>query len=548
MTGKPHALAPIALFAYNRPEHLRRTIEALKKNAIASQSEVYIFSDAARNSLDSERVEAVREYIRTVTGFSKIHTTERVKNKGLAESIISGVSEVLRVHESVIVLEDDMVTSPYFLAYMNEALTRYATDSRVISIHGYVYPVKAQLPETFFLRGADCWGWATWRRGWKLFNTDGASLLKTLEERNLIKKFDFDGVYPYTQMLKDQIAGRNDSWAIRWYASAFLSDKLTLYPGRSLINNIGNDKSGRHAAATTVFDSAISMTPVRVAEIEVSESVEARRAFEKYFRSLQPPFWRRTLRRIRRLLPKRPAYGFLGQYANWQEASTAATGYDDVRILEKTKKAVKKVLDGNAAFERDSIAFKVPERNETLMRAIGEAHSSHPESLTVVDFGGSLASAFLQHRQELHRIKNLSWNIIEQEQVVRAGRQLFHEPQLRFFAQLDEVLRGGRPDIVLFSSVLQYLEDPASVIKAVQKHKVPYIFIDRTPVIEESADRLTVQRVDPRIYPASYPAWLFSHEKLMKLFSQEYELIREHQQGYTDEQGITLRGFLFKRI
>ena len=128
--------------------------------------------------------------------------------------------------DKVIVLEDDLVTSPHFLQYMNDGLGIYERDDRVISIHGYSYPVHGKLPETFFLRGADCLGWATWKRGWDLFEDDGQRLLNELERRNLTRSFDFDGSYPYTQMLRDQIAGSNSSWAVRWYASAFLRDKL----------------------------------------------------------------------------------------------------------------------------------------------------------------------------------------------------------------------------------------------------------------------------------------------------------------------------------
>ncbi len=141
------------------------------------------------------------------------------------------MTEVLDRYQKVIVLEDDLVISPHFLQFMNEALDLYKKEDNVISITAYIYPVEGPLPETFFLRGADCWGWATWKRGWNLFQADGLALLKKLEEQKLERDFDFDGAYPYTQMLKDQISGKNNSWAVRWYASAFLAGKLTLYPG-----------------------------------------------------------------------------------------------------------------------------------------------------------------------------------------------------------------------------------------------------------------------------------------------------------------------------
>ncbi|MBK8569137.1 MAG: glycosyltransferase [Nitrosomonadales bacterium] len=277
-------LAPIILFAFSRPEHTRRTLEALAANALADQSDLIVYADAARSERDAEAVCVVRELIRAAFGFRSVTLIERDVNFGLARNIIEGVSEVLCQHERIIVLEDDMVTSPFFLTYMNEALERYANDNRIISIHGYVYPVAGALPEAFFLPGADCWGWATWRRGWAYFNPNGAQLLRELKQRKLEHAFDYGGSYPYTQMLEAQIAGANDSWAIRWYASAFLLGKLTLYPGRSLVHNIGNDASGTHCDKSSMMDSVLSERPIRLEGLIVEACGPACREVERFFR------------------------------------------------------------------------------------------------------------------------------------------------------------------------------------------------------------------------------------------------------------------------
>lgn len=278
--------APVALFVYRRATHTRQTLEALAANHGAVDTDILIFADASRNGPEDCEVAAVRQLARAVTGFRSVRVIERETNLGLAKSIISGVTDVLRHHDRVIVVEDDLVTSPYFLSYMNEALERYEDDERVASIHGYVYPVQTPLPETFFLRGADCWGWATWRRGWALFDADGTRLLAELRRRDLLRDFDFDGAFDYTGMLEQQIAGRNDSWAVRWYASAYLKGRLTLYPGRSLVRNIGNDASGRHSAATDRFDVNVSATKIRVDPIPVEDSRTARQAFTEFCRSI----------------------------------------------------------------------------------------------------------------------------------------------------------------------------------------------------------------------------------------------------------------------
>ena len=150
-------LAPITLFTYNRLWHTQQTIEALRNNELADVSELFLFSDGPKSEADREKVQSVREYLKSVTGFKKVAVVERDRNLGLAQSIISGVTEFVNKYGRVIVLEDDMLTSPFFLRFMNDALEFYKDEEKVISIHGYMYPVKAELPETFFLKGADCW-------------------------------------------------------------------------------------------------------------------------------------------------------------------------------------------------------------------------------------------------------------------------------------------------------------------------------------------------------------------------------------------------------
>ena len=293
---------PIALFVYNRQEHTRRTIDALKQNSVACESDLIIFSDAPRSEVQAKAVREVRQYIRQIDGFKSITIVEREANLGLASSVIDGVTTIVNKYGRIIVLEDDMVTSSYFLTYMNEALERYANDERVVSIHGYVYPVKQSLPEAFFLPGADCWGWATWSRGWTCFNSDGQFLLDELKRRKLIRAFDFNGTYPFSKMLEGQIKGKNDSWAVRWYASAFLEDKLTLYPGRSLVHNIGNDNSGTHCGESAGMDVNLSSTAISLNNLKSVPSQEGRQAFEDFFRQEKMSLLGRLVRKSRILI------------------------------------------------------------------------------------------------------------------------------------------------------------------------------------------------------------------------------------------------------
>lgn len=285
--------APVALFTYNRPRHTRQAVEALSRNEFATETDLIVFSDGPKSAADAIDVESVRAYLTGIEGFRSIQVIPQPRNLGLAQSIIAGVTEVCRKYGRVVVLEDDLLTSPWFLRFMNDGLAAYETDPEVISIHGYLWPVLGTLPKTFFLRGADCWGWATWARGWKLFNADGAVLLAQLEQRGLTHTFDFDGAYGYTEMLRGQIAGSNNSWAIRWHASAFLADKLTLYPGCSLVQNIGLDASGTHCGTSEEFSTRLASERVPIRRQPLREDLTARRQIADHLRG-GPPSARKT--------------------------------------------------------------------------------------------------------------------------------------------------------------------------------------------------------------------------------------------------------------
>ena len=294
--------APIILFAYNRPEHTKKTADSLQKNFLAQESEIFIFSDGPKSESDAVKVQEVRDYLKRISGLKKINIIERERNIGLANSIISGVTEIINRCGKAVIMEDDLVSSQHFLEYMNDALDFYEKEEKVISIHGYIYPIKhslkKKLPETFFLKGADCWGWATWKRGWNLFEPDGGKLLRELEERNLFYEFDFDGSYPYSNMLRRQIAGQNDSWAIRWYASAFLRGKLTMYPRESLIKNIGQDNSGTHSGNSRAKDAAMAKEKIKISKIPTEENMAARKILTKYFKSMKPGLIKRMISKI----------------------------------------------------------------------------------------------------------------------------------------------------------------------------------------------------------------------------------------------------------
>ena len=227
-------LSPILLFVYNRPSHTRRCIESLAMNPLAEESDLFIYADGAKDEATTSEVDEVRRYIRTLRGFKNITIIERNENWGLARNIIDGVSKQVKEYGKVIVLEDDLMVAPHFLQFMNDALDTYKDEPKVGHIQACDFTQDTSLPDTFLIKWTGSWGWGTWERAWKHFNPNGKELLQELEQRKLTYTFDFNGKYGFTRMLRRQIEGKNNSWAIRWNASLFLKDILSLNVGRSL--------------------------------------------------------------------------------------------------------------------------------------------------------------------------------------------------------------------------------------------------------------------------------------------------------------------------
>jgi GT2 family glycosyltransferase len=277
--------APIALFAYNRPTHLARTLEALRDNPLAHESRLHIYSDGPRTSRDEQAVAQVRHVIRKTNGFAEVTIHEQTANMGLARSIIAGVTELSELYGSVIVLEDDLVVAPGFLTFMNQALVHYEHASRVMAISGYLFPVEhpEHLASTFFFSAPASWGWGTWHRAWKQFQHDSTQLLTGLHAKSDQDRFDIDGAYPYFTQLKLHAAGKLDVWGVRWYATMFAAKGLCLYPSQSLVQNIGMDGSGMHCNSSSQFDVSLSKSETWRFSDHVEESVTARNEIRSFF-------------------------------------------------------------------------------------------------------------------------------------------------------------------------------------------------------------------------------------------------------------------------
>jgi len=243
---KPYA--PIAIFTFKKLKPLQNTIKALQKNKLARESELYIFSDGPRSEGETVEVEEVRSYIKSISGFKKIEIFTQKKNKGLAKSVIEGVTHVLKDYGSIVVLEDDLLTSTNFLDFINQALKTYRTDEKVHSISGFTFPVR--VPEdygfdNYFTRRASSWGWATWKDRWEEVDWSVNDYERFSEDSAAKRKFNKMGS-DMSGMLAKQMEGKISSWAIRWCYHQFKLDLYSVYPTVSKVSNIGFGENATH--------------------------------------------------------------------------------------------------------------------------------------------------------------------------------------------------------------------------------------------------------------------------------------------------------------
>ena len=261
--------APIILFVYNRPEHTQMTLKSLSENVLASESDLIVFADGPKanaNEEQRERIKRTRNICRTITGFKSVTLNEAQTNKGLAKNIIYGVTDIVSKYGKVIVLEDDILTSQFFLSYMNKALSVYENEKSVWHVSGWMYPFGTdEYKKCGFHSTMNCWGWGTWADRWNKLNTDANHFIKRFS-KDVRKKFSFNYKADFwLQMLLNNDKVYN-TWAVFWYATIFENDGLCLAPYKALTSNIGFDGSGEHssknnAAITYLNQNKIELYP-----------------------------------------------------------------------------------------------------------------------------------------------------------------------------------------------------------------------------------------------------------------------------------------------
>jgi len=283
------SLAPIVLFVYNRPQHTLKTLEALMQNELAEKSELFIYCDGPKadaTNQDRQRINKVRDLVKKKNWCKKVTIKESHVNKGLANSIVQGVTEIVNTYGKIIVLEDDIVTSKGFLRYMNEALEVYQSDKKVMHIGSYLPYTNShkKLPETFLSRFMSCWGWATWKTSWNQANWDESELYEQIKDPKVRYEFNLEGVLNFHEQLENNINGSINTWAIKWFTNIFICNGLCLYPSHSLTKNIGFDGTGENCDLLDVKELEGLRDFIKVTKIKIEESILGKQYLKRYYR------------------------------------------------------------------------------------------------------------------------------------------------------------------------------------------------------------------------------------------------------------------------
>jgi GR25 family glycosyltransferase involved in LPS biosynthesis len=282
--------APIIVFAYNRPDLLEQTLASIAQNAEAVESDLYVFADGPKASASAEvieRIKQVSEVVQSKKWCKTVTLYASEKNKGLANSVIGGVTQIVNAHGKVIIIEDDVTVSPYFLTFMNDALTLYENDEKVSSIGSWNYFCPPSVSgDNFFLRHPDSIAWATFKRAWAKFNPNTPYLQKEIAERGLGKYLNMENTVNLVKMLQKQEQGLVDSWAVRWTASVVLEDMLTFYPQYSIARHEGYAEGTHFSGVESNYDTDVQLAqkPIAVNRIPIIENKNAVNEYVKFYK------------------------------------------------------------------------------------------------------------------------------------------------------------------------------------------------------------------------------------------------------------------------
>ncbi len=555
----------MVLFAYARADLLRRVLACLRVERVPL---IYVFADGAKGETDAAAVAEVRKTLRGID-WAEVRLEERARNFGLGQNVLDGVSAVAARQAAWIAWEDDLVAVPGTYAWLSAALRRYAADERVMSVTAWTHPrVQPEGVNGPYLDGrAECWVWGSWARAWRgMTDATAEGKARAAERRGTAR-----GAYGADLPAMARVERRKNIWAVRWVYHHLEHGGLCVRPPWTMVEHVGLGATATHAGGASEWTNA----PLRDAPpipATWPEPVETKGSREKWRRATAGAdrrlvaAWQkaRVVTRargnwkgaVRRLLPARAVEAVVrrffrvrwtGNYANWAEARAASGGYERREILERVATAACAVREGRAAFERDGVTFALPSPDGLLLGALMRAAERAGEAVTVLDFGGSLGSAYGQNRPWLHATGVRRWCVVEQAHFVTVGQKNFEDETLRFYDTIEACCAAETPAVLLLSSVLPYLPEPDAAIAEAQRRNFATVIVARTGVIAGDADRLTVQHVPRAIYRASYPCRFLGRERLLAQFAGAYRLVEETAADEGEAVGVSFRNFVFER-
>ncbi len=548
--------APVVIFLYNRPYQTIKTLKNLKLNNNSQNTELIVYSDGYKKNdiLDKKKVEIVRNIIKKISGFKSKKIFLRNRNFGLYKNILSGLDNVFKKYDRAIILEDDILVNKFFINYMNKALEIYKNNYEVSSIHGWMCEHNQKLPNTFFLRGSDIWGWATWKRSWIDFNRKPKDLIKKFRKKpELIKKFNLSDSYDYFKILKKRSLNLNQSWGILWNASNFLKKKYYLNFSKSLCVNIGQDFSGTHSTINQgYFNQNLSDKKIILSKQDVIECFEGEKVKSKFFlENYKNNFLKKASNKlmtklINKVTLRKKKINYLGPYNVWEDALKNSKGYEDNQILIKVKKNTIISKNNIYFFERDGSLLKKNTISNNQLYLITSLINKKKNGLNIVDFGGSLGSSYFKIKDIIDLNFKNKWNIIEQKLFVKEGNKSLKSSNLLFHNNLNDVKK--RIDLIILSGSLQYMKNPQKILEQIFLKKPEVIFLDRTPVSNKKRNEIYIQKRDI----SSYPSWHFSRNFICKLFKENNYDLKERFSSEFDHnlsingKEIKFEGYIFE--
>tara|TARA_Y100000590_G_scaffold431437_1_gene546215 strand:- start:6630 stop:8291 length:1662 start_codon:yes stop_codon:yes gene_type:complete len=520
-------LSPIVFFGYNRPYHTLKSLNSIKENKLSSKTNIYIFIDGPKNKSDRYKVNAVGEVVKNFKGFKKKKIILRKKNYGLSKNFISGITQILKKHESVIVVEDDNLLSKHFLEYINKGLNMYKKDKSICAINGYSYPVnKNGLSDYFLVKGADTWGWATWKDSWNEIIWDPKKLIKKIKYKNIIKK--------KRDLLLDKINGKNDSYTIMFDLSMYIKNKYCLVPKKSYSTNIGLDGTGRHVKnKISIYGDELNKSKPKLNMKKISYSeIYNNRLKEFYRKNINLNFKSEMKIKAIQLVNK-----IIGEKLK-NKIKIFLYQNDKIDFIANNKIKHKNYLNRISYIKKNFNLLKIAKKNffvtlrDGKLKNINEANLnillkirmlSMRYKLNVIEIGGGVGQRYYEYIKLFGKKNSFKWFIVEQNSYFEYLKK-YNSNSLKFTNNLENTLfKSDKPCLIIFSTSLQYMDNPYSVISKITKLKnVSYLLIENVPFTAKNDQKLIQRHYSDK--NNFYSFFLFNQKNFMNVLKKTFKL------------------------